>query len=82
MINEVYKIKKIGYHIVVQDINREITTEITHVFPNIEAGKDLAETLLHVTEKTGEKFIIIIDEWDDVFREARENTKLQKEYVT
>ena len=67
---------------VVQDINREVTTEITHVFPNIEAGKDLAETLLHVTEKTGEKFIMIIDEWDAVFREARENTKLQKEYVT
>ena len=60
---------------VVQDINREVTTEITHVFPNIEAGKDLAETLLHVTEKTGEKFIMIIDEWDAVFREARENTK-------
>ena len=67
---------------VVRDINNEVTAEVTSVFKDIEAGKDLAETLLHVTEKTGEKFVMIIDEWDAIFREAKENTKLQKEYVT
>lgn len=67
---------------VVRDINDEVTTEIINVFHDVERGKDLAETLLHVTEKNGEKFIMIIDEWDAIFREAKENTRLQKEYVT
>lgn len=67
---------------VVRDINDEVMAEVTSLFPSIEAGKDLAETLLHVTENNGEKFIMIIDEWDAIFREAKENTKLQKEYVT
>jgi hypothetical protein len=30
---------------------------------------------------TGNKFIIIIDEWDALFREAKSNTELQKEYI-
>lgn len=67
---------------VVCDIDEEVSQEISSSFQNIERGKDLAETLFHVTEMTGEKFIMIIDEWDAIFREAKDNTKLQKEYVT
>lgn len=67
---------------VVEDINNELMEEISGVFKNIKTGRDLAETLFYVTEKTGEKFIMIIDEWDAIFREAKENARLQKEYVT
>lgn len=37
--------------------------------------------LVHVTEATGEKFIMLIDEWDALFREAKDDTQLQKEYI-
>lgn len=37
--------------------------------------------LSSVTEITGNKFIIIIDEWDALFREAKEDTDLQEEYI-
>lgn len=67
---------------VVCDIDEEVSKEISCSFENAEQGRDLAETLFHVTEMTGEKFIMIIDEWDAIFREAKDNKKLQKEYVT
>lgn len=66
---------------VVQNINNAVQTEVSSIFDNVEKGADLAETLVHVAETTGEKFIMIIDEWDALFREAKTNVKLQKEYI-
>lgn len=57
---------------VVKNINYEVKTEIAKAFPQAEIGIDLAETLVHITEATNEKFIMIIDEWDALFREAKE----------
>ncbi len=37
--------------------------------------------LFNVTQITGEKFIMIIDEWDALFREVKNDTGLQKEYI-
>jgi hypothetical protein len=34
---------------------------------------------MQIHAKTGRKFFIIIDEWDALFREAKENTSLQLE---
>lgn len=66
---------------VVKNINYEVKTEIAKAFPQAEIGIDLAETLVDITEATNEKFIMIIDEWDALFREAKEDTKIQKEYI-
>lgn len=66
---------------VVRNINDQVLTEVCQVFDRVEKGTDLVETLVHITEATGEKFIMIIDEWDALFREAKDNVKLQKEYI-
>lgn len=66
---------------IVRNINYEVKTEVAKAFPQVEIGIDLAETLIHITEATNEKFIMIIDEWDALFREAKEDTKIQKEYI-
>lgn len=66
---------------VVQVINDEVAMDVSASFGNVEKGRDLAETLYHIAVETGEKFIMIIDEWDAIFREAKGNTSLQKEYV-
>lgn len=66
---------------VVNDINDAVMKEVMQCFEGVEPGTDLAETLVHVTETTGEKFIMIIDEWDALFREAKEDVQLQKEYI-
>ena len=38
-------------------------------------------SLANINEATGKKFIILIDEWDAIFREAKEDEALQKEYI-
>lgn len=43
--------------------------------------KSLAGVLQQLRVKAGKKFVIIIDEWDCIFREEKENEKLQKEYI-
>lgn len=37
--------------------------------------------LLSVVEKTEKKIVFIIDEWDAIFREEKNNEKAQKEYI-
>ena len=66
---------------VVDDINDAVMKEVLQSFEGVEPGADMAETLVHVAETTGEKFIMIIDEWDALFREAKEDVQLQKEYI-
>lgn len=43
---------------------------------------DLPNALAEVNEATGAKFIIIIDEWDTIFREDKLDTKAQKAYIS
>ena len=68
---------------VVKDIQNGVIDELNEkyskaVFPKT---KSLPRVLSEIAAKTGNKFIIIIDEWDALFREAKNDEKLQKEYV-
>lgn len=42
---------------------------------------DLSYTLAEINDKTGEKFVIIIDEWDAIFRTERFNAETRQEYL-
>lgn len=66
---------------VVKDINDRVVEEVSHIYPDVKKDKALSDMLFNVTEATGNKFIMIIDEWDALFREEKENTRLQKEYI-
>ena len=46
-----------------------------------EKENSVAATLANINQETKKKFIIIIDEWDCVFREDKENLALQSEYI-
>lgn len=41
---------------------------------NIASGNSLPDMLSEIFSQTGEQFIFIIDEWDCIFREKKENT--------
>jgi hypothetical protein len=41
----------------------------------------ITDALAIINEKTGAKFVIIIDEWDCLFREDKNNTKVQERYM-
>ena len=34
-----------------------------------------------INEKTGNKFVVIIDEWDVLIRDEAQNQKIQEEYI-
>lgn len=66
----------------VKYLQREVINELKEVFPSVtNECRSLPLALTDVNDATGHKFIIIIDEWDALFREAKDETDLQKEYL-
>lgn len=60
-----------------------VLAELDETFPGCirPETKLLADALMQIHASTGQKFYIVIDEWDALFREAKEDTALQKEYL-
>lgn len=65
----------------VSDLQKEVIQELRTTYPQAQRAETLPKTLAYVTEATGNKFIVIIDEWDALFREAKYETVLQEEYI-
>jgi hypothetical protein len=66
---------------VVREIISVMISEIREAYPEVRQAQTIYETLANTAGATGRKFIIIIDEWDALFREAKNDTELQKEYI-
>lgn len=66
---------------IVSYIQQEVVQDLHNKYPNVPMQDSLTKMFVEIADRTGEKFIIIIDEWDAIFREAKENTKLQEEYM-
>jgi hypothetical protein len=66
---------------ILSELQEKVIEELYSSYPNIVLKKTLPETLAEINAKTGNQFIIIIDEWDALFREAKHDTELQKEYI-
>ena len=58
-------------------INQEMRTS----FPNIPHYDDASDAILAVVRTTGKQFVFIIDEWDAIIREAKNDTETQKSYL-
>lgn len=54
--------------------------ELTEAYPEL-AGNDLVDVLVDCVDRTGKKFVFIIDEWDALIREAKGDTAVQKKYL-
>ena len=68
---------------VVAYITRIVLDELREIYPEIlsENVRSLPDGLSRVKDKTGQKFIIIIDEWDVLIRDESANKKVQDEYI-
>ncbi|MCD8109491.1 MAG: ATP-binding protein [Clostridiales bacterium] len=68
---------------VVREIQKKVIEELHLAYSGyVKVGETvLADALFSVSHVTGNQFIIIIDEWDALFREAKSDDLLQKEYV-
>ena len=63
---------------VVSYISRKLTEELVAAYPKLVVSDELPATLIHAAELTGNKFIMIIDEWDAPIRET---PAIQREYL-
>ncbi|MDO5133390.1 MAG: AAA family ATPase [Eubacteriales bacterium] len=68
---------------IVKTIRQKILRELIAEYPDcgIEESMSLLDCLLKIVSVKNRKFIIIIDEWDMLFREQKENLALQREYI-
>ncbi len=66
---------------IVPYIKRNVTRELKAAYPDIEIVEGFASTLIHGVEAAGNRFIMIIDEWDAPIREARNNPQAQRDYL-
>lgn len=62
-------------------IKRNIIRELTEQYPDIKVVEGFSSTLSNAADFTGNKFIMIIDEWDAPIREAIDQPDVQKEYL-
>ena len=67
-----------NYRLVVSYLITRITEELREAYPGIKPETDFPTTLVNAVAEAGNKFIMIIDEWDAPIRECPE---IQLEYL-
>lgn len=65
----------------VSNLQAKVVEELRAFYPDVKQEQTLPETLAGIHEATGNRFIMIIDEWDALFREARNDHALQEQYL-
>ena len=64
-------------------LTQEVSEELMEAYPDIHFGEriELRTVMNRIYGKTGRQFVIVIDEWDAVFREYKEDKEGQKRYL-
>ncbi|MGN0153991.1 MAG: AAA family ATPase [Lachnospiraceae bacterium] len=68
----------------VENIHYFLIKELKEGYPDCVSDEDnrLPVVLANINNKYGAKFVIIIDEWDAIFREDKNDIAAQEEYIT
>ncbi len=69
---------------ILEYLQRVVTRELIKSFPEVdfyEEFVDLESVMSSIYGETGERFVIVIDEWDCLFRQFRDDQEGQKEYL-
>lgn len=62
-------------------VKRNVVRELKEQYPQLKVVEGFVATLANAVEITGNKFIMIIDEWDAPIREAGNHPDMQREYL-
>jgi hypothetical protein len=60
---------------------KELREAYSQVQYDSELDKDLVDILTRINEQTGAQFVIVIDEWDALFRDNPKGAKVQQRYI-
>ena len=68
---------------IVKVMQEDIIKDMAKAYPDIVPGEgdDLMDYLLDIFMVTGEKYVMVIDEWDAICREAANKPRLMDDYV-
>lgn len=68
---------------IVSYMQEEVIGELRQQYPDVVREEDISlpEVLLRIHSRTGEQFVVLLDEWDCLFREERQNRELQEAYL-
>lgn len=68
---------------IVKIIQNKIINDVLSEFPQItrQEDDDLMEILFRISDSTGERFVVIIDEWDAILREMGTDDYITTSYV-
>ncbi len=67
---------------IVLTLQRKVIADVKRAYPDIAISDgDLMDVLLEVATCTGEKFVMIIDEWDAMCRELSSTPELMSKYI-
>ena len=68
---------------VVAFITKSVQAELRELYPDVlpEEEISLSESLSRIKNIAGQKFIVIIDEWDVLIRDEAANKKVQEKYI-
>ena len=66
---------------VVPYIQRNVSQELTEQYPDVKSAEGFSAMLANAAEAAGNKFVMIIDEWDAPIREAYGHPGLQRKYL-
>lgn len=69
-------------HNMVGYLVRSVMDELCQNYSDIPRQDNLPNMLYEIAVATGQKFIFIIDEWDALFREAKNDIAQQEEYIS
>lgn len=66
-----------------QFMTEEVTAELSEAFPDVVFGSrvSLRTALSKIYAKLDHQFVIVIDEWDAIFRERKDDVEGQKKYL-
>ena len=63
-------------------IEDAVHRELKKMFSGLGDGESFTADLIHCVERTGRKFVFIIDEWDALIREAKNDAEVQLAYFS
>ena len=74
--------KGISLREVPKEIEKAVIKDVKADYPDIETGDGLSDCLLKLVEKTDTKVVFVIDEWDAIIRETKNDAEAQKRYLS
>ena len=66
---------------IVSNIETSVINELSEACPDVQKQDNLPKMIYSIADATKQKFIFIIDEWDALFREAKNDVEQQDAYI-